>query len=161
MAFLCQRRPQFIKFQMFTLRSLHVLGKQCSLLRHDNRANSFVYIHFISGQQQMSNSVYRNKISCFCVVTFLIFMTTIWSASSLKRCTHLIFRSKTSRQRMESKVHKHDTCDKEITSVHSDQIHEVHNVPVDVLIRPIPSVLDEAKVQSLMDTIKVRQLYRK
>ena len=88
-------------------------------------------------------------------------MTTIWSASSLKRCTDLIFRSKTSCQRMESKVHKHGTCDKEITSVHSDQIHEVHNVPVDVLIRPIPSVLDEAKVQSLMETIKVRHLYRK
>ncbi|WAR31401.1 SRXN1-like protein [Mya arenaria] len=48
------------------------------------------------------------------------------------------------------------TCDRniEVTSVHSDQISEVHNVPVSVLIRPIPSILDEDKVISLMETIK-------
>lgn len=40
-------------------------------------------------------------------------------------------------------------------SVHSDSIEEVHNVPMHVIVRPIPSVLDEQKVQSLMDTIKV------
>ncbi|XP_036433910.1 sulfiredoxin-1 [Colossoma macropomum] len=39
-------------------------------------------------------------------------------------------------------------------SIHSDNVEEVHNIPVDVIIRPIPSVLDEQKVQSLMDTIK-------
>ncbi|XP_072536965.1 sulfiredoxin-1 [Salminus brasiliensis] len=39
-------------------------------------------------------------------------------------------------------------------SIHSDNVAEVHNVPMDVIIRPIPSVLDEQKVQSLMDTIK-------
>lgn len=40
-------------------------------------------------------------------------------------------------------------------SIHSDNIEEVHNVPMDVITRPIPSVLDELKVQSLMKTIKV------
>lgn len=40
-------------------------------------------------------------------------------------------------------------------SIHSDNVEEVHNIPVDVIIRPIPPVLDEEKVQSLMDTIKV------
>ncbi|KAH8420613.1 hypothetical protein KR009_012148, partial [Drosophila setifemur] len=40
------------------------------------------------------------------------------------------------------------------TSVHSASIAEIHNVPMKVIKRPIPSVLDEAKVQSLMDTIK-------
>ncbi|XP_017294518.1 sulfiredoxin-1 [Kryptolebias marmoratus] len=39
-------------------------------------------------------------------------------------------------------------------SVHSDSIKEVHNVPLQVIIRPFPPVLDELKVQSLMDTIK-------
>ena len=40
-------------------------------------------------------------------------------------------------------------------SIHSDSIEEVHHVPMDVIIRPIPAVLDEQKVQSLMSTIKV------
>ncbi|KRF82595.1 sulfiredoxin isoform X1 [Drosophila virilis] len=40
------------------------------------------------------------------------------------------------------------------TSVHSAGIEEVHNVPMSVIKRPIPSVLDELKVLSLMDTIK-------
>lgn len=40
-------------------------------------------------------------------------------------------------------------------SIHSDNIDEVHNVPMDVITRPLPSVLDELKVQSLMETIKV------
>ncbi|XP_041654443.1 sulfiredoxin-1 [Cheilinus undulatus] len=39
-------------------------------------------------------------------------------------------------------------------SIHSDSVEEVHNVPMDVIIRPIPPVLDELKVQSLMNTIK-------
>ncbi|XP_028850114.1 uncharacterized protein srxn1 isoform X2 [Denticeps clupeoides] len=41
-------------------------------------------------------------------------------------------------------------------SVHSDGIEEVHNVPVDVIIRPLPPVLDESKVQSLVNAIRVR-----
>ncbi|XP_015220049.2 sulfiredoxin-1 [Lepisosteus oculatus] len=39
-------------------------------------------------------------------------------------------------------------------SIHSDSIEEVHNVPMKVIIRPIPPVLDEEKVQSLMHKIK-------
>lgn len=33
---------------------------------------------------------------------------------------------------------------------------EVHDVPMSVIKRPIPSVLDEAKVQDFADKIKVR-----
>lgn len=40
-------------------------------------------------------------------------------------------------------------------SIHSGCIAAVHNVPLSVLIRPLPSVLDPAKVQSLVDTIRV------
>ena len=40
-------------------------------------------------------------------------------------------------------------------SVHSAYIGEIHNVPIRVLIRPFPSVLDEEKVLSLMETIQV------
>ncbi|KAI4575692.1 hypothetical protein MJG53_011895 [Ovis ammon polii x Ovis aries] len=39
-------------------------------------------------------------------------------------------------------------------SIHSGCITAVHNVPLSVLIRPLPSVLDQAKVQSLVDTIR-------
>ncbi|XP_036900155.1 sulfiredoxin-1 isoform X1 [Sturnira hondurensis] len=40
-------------------------------------------------------------------------------------------------------------------SIHSGCIAAVHNVPLSVLIRPLPSVLDPAKVQSLVDTIRL------
>lgn len=39
-------------------------------------------------------------------------------------------------------------------SVHSAHIAEVHDIPMDVLIRPLTPVLDEAKVSSLMETLK-------
>ncbi|XP_006888434.1 PREDICTED: sulfiredoxin-1-like [Elephantulus edwardii] len=39
-------------------------------------------------------------------------------------------------------------------SIHSGCITAVHNVPLKVLIRPLPSVLDPVKVQSLVDTIR-------
>uniref|UniRef100_A0A4W5KES2 Sulfiredoxin n=1 Tax=Hucho hucho TaxID=62062 RepID=A0A4W5KES2_9TELE len=39
-------------------------------------------------------------------------------------------------------------------SIHSDNVEEVHNVPNEIIIRPIPPVLDECKVQSLMGTIQ-------
>ncbi|CAL1544609.1 unnamed protein product [Lymnaea stagnalis] len=39
-------------------------------------------------------------------------------------------------------------------TVHGAHITEVHEVPMRVLIRPIPSILDEEKVASLMNTIE-------
>ncbi|XP_075898383.1 sulfiredoxin-1 [Nelusetta ayraudi] len=51
-----------------------------------------------------------------------------------------------------------DLNNSENRSIHSDNIEEVHNVPMDVITRPIPSVLDELKVQSLMKTIKSLQV---
>lgn len=39
-------------------------------------------------------------------------------------------------------------------SIHSDTVEEVHNIPMQVIIRPFPPVLDEQKVQNLMDTIR-------
>lgn len=44
-------------------------------------------------------------------------------------------------------------------SIHSDSLDEVHNVPMEVIIRPIPPVLDELKVEGLMKTIKVTMFY--
>ncbi|XP_075954862.1 sulfiredoxin-1 [Anarhichas minor] len=43
-------------------------------------------------------------------------------------------------------------------SIHSDSVEEVHNVPMHVIIRPIPPVLDELKVQSIMNTIKTADI---
>ncbi|KAM7346713.1 sulfiredoxin [Cochliomyia hominivorax] len=40
------------------------------------------------------------------------------------------------------------------SSVHSAGIDEIHMVPMSVIHRPIPPVLDEEKVKSLMETIK-------
>ncbi|XP_037313284.2 sulfiredoxin-1 [Pungitius pungitius] len=46
-------------------------------------------------------------------------------------------------------------CDvKRNRSIHSDNVEEVHNVPMHVIIRPIPPVLNELKVQSIMNTIQ-------
>ncbi|XP_076090453.1 sulfiredoxin-1-like [Mytilus galloprovincialis] len=39
-------------------------------------------------------------------------------------------------------------------TVHAAHIEEVHNVPLNVIIRPIPSILEEEKVDSLMHTIQ-------
>ena len=46
-------------------------------------------------------------------------------------------------------------------SVHSAGIVEVHQVPINVINRPIPSVLEEEKVKSLMKTIEVRVIYER
>lgn len=47
------------------------------------------------------------------------------------------------------------TANGEDRSVHSAGIDEIHNVPMSVIHRPIPSVLDDDKVKSLMETIDV------
>jgi len=39
-------------------------------------------------------------------------------------------------------------------SIHAAHISEVHMVPLSVIVRPIPPVLDDVKVQSLMQTIR-------
>ncbi|KAM9178102.1 sulfiredoxin-1 isoform 3-T3 [Mergus octosetaceus] len=39
-------------------------------------------------------------------------------------------------------------------SIHTQHIAAVHNVPMRVLIRPIPSVLDPSKVRSLVETLQ-------
>ena len=40
-------------------------------------------------------------------------------------------------------------------SIHSAGVSEVHEVPMNIIIRPFPSPLDEDKVQSLMASITV------
>lgn len=42
------------------------------------------------------------------------------------------------------------------TSIHSDGNTEVYDMPMSVLIRPMPPIVDERKVQSLMDTLNNR-----
>ncbi|XP_033932661.1 sulfiredoxin-1 isoform X2 [Pseudochaenichthys georgianus] len=43
-------------------------------------------------------------------------------------------------------------------SIHSDSVAEVHNIPMRVIIRPIPPQLDEQKVQSLVETLQTADL---
>ncbi|XP_042265473.1 sulfiredoxin-1 [Thunnus maccoyii] len=56
--------------------------------------------------------------------------------------------------KMSSQCSAGDVKSSDNRSVHSDSIEEVHNIPMNIIVRPIPSVLDEQKVQSLMNTIK-------
>ncbi|XP_077472796.1 sulfiredoxin-1 [Stigmatopora argus] len=48
-----------------------------------------------------------------------------------------------------------DVTTEEFGSIHSKGLQEVTDVPINVIIRPFPPVLDEQKVQSLVNTIKV------
>jgi hypothetical protein len=38
----------------------------------------------------------------------------------------------------------------------NESINEIHDVPMKEISRPLPSILDENKVQSLIETIQVR-----
>ncbi|KAJ8258148.1 hypothetical protein GJAV_G00193680 [Gymnothorax javanicus] len=56
-----------------------------------------------------------------------------------------------------SATFKRTTMDSDISkisSIHSDNIEEIHNIPIGIITRPIPPVLDEQKVRSLMNSIK-------
>jgi sulfiredoxin len=41
-------------------------------------------------------------------------------------------------------------------SVHSANIAEIHEMPMSEIIRPIPSELDHKKVDSIVETLKVK-----
>lgn len=43
----------------------------------------------------------------------------------------------------------------EPTSIHSALIDEIYDIPMKEIIRPLLSVLDENKVESMMETIQV------
>lgn len=47
--------------------------------------------------------------------------------------------------------------EQQVSSIHAAHVTDVYQVPINVIIRPIPSVLDETKVESLMETIQVRK----
>lgn len=47
---------------------------------------------------------------------------------------------------------------KRCTSVHSAGIEQIHEMPLNEIIRPIPPQVDEGKVKSLMDTLSVSVL---
>lgn len=42
-------------------------------------------------------------------------------------------------------------------SVHSASIEEIHLMPVGEIIRPIPSELNDRKVESIANTLKVKK----
>lgn len=42
-------------------------------------------------------------------------------------------------------------------SVHSAGVEEIHLMPVSEIIRPIPSELDDRKVESIADILKVKK----
>lgn len=43
-------------------------------------------------------------------------------------------------------------------SVHSANIAEIHEMPMSEIIRPIPSVLDDKKVDSIAEALQVRKI---
>ena len=44
----------------------------------------------------------------------------------------------------------------EPTSIHSALIEEIHEIPMKDISRPLPSTLDETKVESIIETIQVK-----
>ncbi|XP_043566753.1 uncharacterized protein srxn1 isoform X2 [Chiloscyllium plagiosum] len=46
----------------------------------------------------------------------------------------------------------------EIDSVRTGNLPETHNVPMSILIRPFPPVLDQEKVRSLMESIELQHV---
>jgi sulfiredoxin len=57
---------------------------------------------------------------------------------------------------MSSSLTKDDCSSNEPPSIHSASINEIYNIPMKDISRPLPSILDEKKVQSLMETIQVK-----
>lgn len=47
--------------------------------------------------------------------------------------------------------------EQQVSSIHAAHVTDVYQVPFNVIIRPIPSVLDETKVESLMETIQNKE----
>ena len=45
----------------------------------------------------------------------------------------------------------------EPSSIHSASIDEIYNIPMKDISRPLPSILDDKKVQSLMETLQVKK----
>lgn len=43
---------------------------------------------------------------------------------------------------------------KTMTSIHSNNIEEIYDIPMKVLIRPFPPEVNEAKIKSLMETLE-------
>lgn len=43
---------------------------------------------------------------------------------------------------------------KTMTSIHSNNIEEIYDIPIKVLIRPFPPEVNETKVKSLMETLE-------
>lgn len=48
---------------------------------------------------------------------------------------------------------------KRCTSIHSDGIEKIYEMPLNEIIRPIPPQVDEEKVKNLMDAISVSVRY--
>ena len=54
------------------------------------------------------------------------------------------------------KMSSSSTKNDEPSSIHSASIDEIYSIPMKDISRPLPSILDEKKVQSLMETIQVK-----
>jgi hypothetical protein len=57
---------------------------------------------------------------------------------------------------MSSSSTKNGCSSNEPSSIHTASIEDIYNIPMKDISRPLPSVLDEKKVQSLMETIQVK-----
>ncbi len=67
-----------------------------------------------------------------------------------------LFPSIYSTIKMSSSSTKNGCLSTEPPSIHSASIEEIYNIPMKDISRPLLSILDEKKVQSLMETIQVK-----
>jgi len=54
---------------------------------------------------------------------------------------------------MSNKIIRRGVC-QIASSIHSNSRAEIHDVPMDVIIRPFPAVVNEEKIHSLMNALK-------
>lgn len=47
---------------------------------------------------------------------------------------------------------------RKMTSIHSNTIQDIYDMPIEVIKRPLQSQVDDEKVQSLMKTLKVSNI---
>jgi hypothetical protein len=66
-----------------------------------------------------------------------------------------LFPSICSSIKLSSTLSNGDCSSNEPKSIHSASIEKIYDIPMKDISRPLPSVLDEKKVQSLMETIQV------
>ena len=152
-----------------TKRQCHVIGSFAKLLRDVSLngnlielGNGRVMMYAMLGveKRRVAWITYFLEQAPVCPFFFLhscmrMFLQVLQQVPKISRSRRLFYLSMCeATQHPDDRLAK-DEGARELTSIHSDQIQDIHQVPMDVIIRPLPSILEEEKVQSLIRTLQV------